>query len=80
MSACVACGKIFQCGMADAGAPDPCWCTQLPPLPPERLAAANASGQAACFCPACLGALATAGGTGGTGGSGTIAQRDAGKT
>ncbi len=71
MSACVACGNEFQCGMADAGAPDPCWCTRLPTLPAEQLKAAADSGKAGCYCPDCLRARVTD--------SGTVAQRDAGK-
>ena len=70
MSACVACGAEFQCGMVDAGAPEPCWCTRLPSLPAEQLTAAAASGKAGCYCPDCLSALVarTATGTGrGTG-------------
>ena len=54
MSACITCGKPFQCGMVDAGAAQPCWCTQLPSLPASALAAAAASGNAGCYCPACL--------------------------
>ncbi len=57
MSACVACGQSFQCGMVDTGAPDPCWCTQLPPLPAEQLQAAADRGKAGCYCPDCLRAL-----------------------
>lgn len=93
MSACVACGNTFQCGMADAGAPDPCWCTLLPPLPAARLQAATAAGPAACYCPDCLRTLVTAAVSSETSGSsetsvssdtgsssGTVAQRDTGKT
>ena len=72
MSACVACGNEFQCGMVDADAAEPCWCTQLPPLPAGHLTAAAASGNAACYCPDCLRALVG-------GGSGAVAQRDAGE-
>ena len=37
MSACVACGAEFQCGMVDTDTPEPCWCTRLPPLPAEQI-------------------------------------------
>ncbi len=57
MSACIRCGQSFQCGMVDAGAPEPCWCTQLPALPAEQLQLAAASGKAGCYCPDCLRAL-----------------------
>ena len=53
MSDCVRCGKTFQCGMVDAGAPDPCWCTTLPPLPASALGREAAG----CYCPDCLRAL-----------------------
>lgn len=50
MSECVRRGKTFQCGMADAGAPEPCWCTTLPPLPASQLGREAAG----CYCPECL--------------------------
>ncbi len=55
MSDCVACGKAFPCGMADA-AVFPCWCTALPPLPAEQLGRAGAQ----CYCPDCLARLVAA--------------------
>ncbi len=57
MSACVACGAEFQCGMVDTDTPEPCWCTRLPPLPAEQLKAAALSGKAGCYCPDCLRAM-----------------------
>ena len=63
MSTCVSCGAGFDCGMVDAAAPSPCWCTALPPLPAEQLGR-DAAG---CYCPDCLRALLAA------------PQRDAGK-
>ncbi len=64
MSACITCGKSFQCGMADAGAAQPCWCTQLPPLPAAMLEAAAAQGRTGCYCADCLRALVDANGDG----------------
>ncbi len=64
MSACITCGKPFQCGMADAGAAQPCWCTQLPPLPAAMLEAAAAQGRTGCYCADCLRALVDANGYG----------------
>ncbi len=61
MSACVACGAEFQCGMVDTGAPEPCGCTRLPPLPAEQLKAAAQSGKAGCYCPDCLRAIVSEG-------------------
>ncbi len=43
--------------MVDTGAPEPCWCTRLPPLPAEQLKAAELSGKAGCYCPDCLRAM-----------------------
>lgn len=64
MSTCSRCGAAFECGMTDTVADQPCWCTQLPTLPPSAYVvnAANAtdSGSAvagSCFCPQCLRAL-----------------------
>jgi hypothetical protein len=51
MSICTECGAAFSCGMADAGADQPCWCSSMPKLPAEALAASDA---ATCRCPACL--------------------------
>lgn len=53
MSECVQCGKSFSCGMVDADASSPCWCTAVPPLPPALLSRDGAS----CYCPDCLRAL-----------------------
>lgn len=50
MSHCARCGKTFECGMSDAGASSPCWCTALPPLPAETLGCDAAS----CYCADCL--------------------------
>jgi hypothetical protein len=50
MSHCARCGKIFECGMSDAGASSPCWCTALPPLPAESLGRDSTG----CYCPDCL--------------------------
>ncbi len=54
MSQCIACGNGFQCGMVDTGADQPCWCTQLPPLPAGRLQSADDGRALGCYCPACL--------------------------
>ncbi len=61
MSTCPRCGAAFECGMADAGATEPCWCTQLPTLPatayvPDKVDDALSR----CFCPNCLRALLAA--------------------
>ncbi len=56
MSSCATCGANFDCGMADANAASPCWCTTLPPLPAEWLGREAA----ACYCPSCLRALLAA--------------------
>jgi hypothetical protein len=47
--------------MADPDATQPCWCTQLLPLPRDTIdaiaattAPADAPGAARCLCPACL--------------------------
>lgn len=57
MSTCSSCGASFECGMTDGPADAPCWCTQLPTLPPEAYVR-NAGGESAgCFCPDCLRAL-----------------------
>jgi hypothetical protein len=61
--------------MADAGAPDPCWCTRLPPLPAALPEAAARHGNARCYCPACLQALVSDSGSS----SGTVTQGGAGK-
>ncbi len=53
MSQCVSCGQEFHCAMADGERDQPCWCTTLPVIPGEALAAAGGDGSA-CFCPACL--------------------------
>jgi hypothetical protein len=58
MSLCPRCGASFECGMADPGATEPCWCMQLPKLPvevymPDRKEIAASR----CFCPYCLRAL-----------------------
>ncbi|HMM76551.1 MAG TPA: hypothetical protein PJ986_12635 [Gammaproteobacteria bacterium] len=45
---CAGCGKTFGCGARL----DACWCQQLPPLDPARIA-----GDAGCYCPDCLAAL-----------------------
>ena len=50
MSQCASCGKTFDCGMVDAGAASPCWCTTLPALPRELLGR-DAKG---CYCVDCL--------------------------
>jgi hypothetical protein len=37
------------------GAVEPCWCTRLPVLPVEALAATQGDGKTMrCYCPACL--------------------------
>ena len=79
MSACVACGNEFQCGMADAEAPDPCWCTKLPPLPAAQAQAAARRGHTSCYCPACLNALLAEPASTAGSASGAVAQRGAGK-
>ncbi len=56
MSTCVKCGGKFDCGMVDANAPSPCWCTALPPLP-AALLGREAAG---CYCPSCLQGLLAA--------------------
>ncbi len=56
MSTCAKCGAGFDCGMVEANAPSPCWCTALPPLPAGWLGREAA----ACYCPACLRALLAA--------------------
>lgn len=59
MSSCTRCGAEFGCGMTDAGAAHPCWCTQLPPIPADVLIKAQTgSGKPACYCPDCLRTLA----------------------
>ncbi len=52
MSACMQCGRDFDCGMVDPGAATPCWCTTLPALPAERLLGTRDT--ARCYCPHCL--------------------------
>lgn len=60
MSICPRCGAEFGCGMTDAGAVNPCWCMQQPPIPADVLARARAGNdKPACYCPDCLRALAT---------------------
>lgn len=57
MSTCPACGAVLTCGMVDANASNPCWCTTLPSLPAAAQAALNrgqASSDIRCFCPDCL--------------------------
>jgi len=54
MSICTQCGLEFACGMADAvepGSDQPCWCSAMPKVPAEALAASDA---ASCRCQACL--------------------------
>ena len=53
MSACVKCGQVFHCTMADGDNGEACWCTTLPPIPAAALTAAGGDGSA-CFCPDCL--------------------------
>lgn len=53
MSDCAQCGQHFSCGMVDADAAAPCWCTTLPALPADQLGRDNPR----CYCPACLRAL-----------------------
>ncbi|MDR1063507.1 MAG: cysteine-rich CWC family protein [Azoarcus sp.] len=48
---CPRCGARFNCG-AHTGK---CWCAALPPLLPVP-----ASGEAGCYCPACLARIAAA--------------------
>lgn len=62
MSICPRCGTTFECGMADTSASgEPCWCTRLPPLPPDAyLPAKDNPASSRCFCPYCLHALAAA--------------------
>jgi len=45
---CARCGATFGCGAQL----ERCWCQQLPPLDPARLA-----GDIGCYCPDCLAAL-----------------------
>lgn len=52
MSDCVQCGREFRCGMVDSPESGPCWCMDLPTLPPALLA--TASDATRCFCPDCL--------------------------
>ncbi len=60
MSTCSRCGAAFECGMVD-GMSEPCWCTQLPPLPRQAYVEDQEDAAAArCFCPACLRALLAA--------------------
>ncbi|MFJ2989210.1 cysteine-rich CWC family protein [Collimonas sp. NPDC087041] len=48
MAQCPACRQEFSCGAAQHPE-QPCWCSQLPPLP-DVVAAASAQ----CYCPDCL--------------------------
>jgi hypothetical protein len=58
MSTCDRCGAAFECGMADTGADQPCWCTQLPSLPASGYVQNSNDGMSSrCFCPDCLGML-----------------------
>ena len=54
MSTCARCGKSFECGMTDRQDAEPCWCTTLPPLPPEAYATPGDMSAGSCLCPACL--------------------------
>ena len=62
MSICPRCGTSFECGMKDAAAgTEPCWCTQLPTLPPDAYRPDKTNDAASrCFCPYCLRALVAA--------------------
>lgn len=61
MSTCSRCGAVFGCGMTDADSDEPCWCTQLPTLPPSAYVADNGDAMSgSCFCPQCLRALVAA--------------------
>ena len=57
MSACVKCGNVFHCAMTDGASGELCWCMELPPIPLVALAEAGEAG-GACYCPACLHAIA----------------------
>lgn len=57
MSACVKCGLSFHCAMTDGAPNERCWCMELPPIPTTTLTEAGGLGDA-CFCPACLKAIA----------------------
>jgi len=57
MSACVKCGQDFHCAMTDGVAGERCWCMELPPIPTIALTEAGGTGDA-CFCQACLKAIA----------------------
>lgn len=59
MSSCPRCGVTFECGMADADAGEPCWCTRLPTLRLSEKRPDKDDTNSKCFCPDCLRALVT---------------------
>ncbi|WP_082798011.1 cysteine-rich CWC family protein [Collimonas arenae] len=48
MAQCPICRREFSCGAAQHSE-QPCWCSQLPPLP-----SVTAATTAQCYCPDCL--------------------------
>jgi hypothetical protein len=60
MNICPDCGTAFKCGMTEDSS-GPCWCTQLPPLPPQAYAPDKTDAATSrCFCPNCLRGLLAA--------------------